>query len=344
VRRWLTALVLPVIVAVAGFVLWHQGISGIRPGQTAAPKVTAPKVAPSAPVKKTTARVKKTTAPVKKAVTPVKKATAQEDTAGSTPSPVALGVYEPSGSWASVVSFGKQAGQPLRYVLTYIGDGDPFPAELAGEAAAAGAEPVVQFRPEMSMAQVAAGDDDAYLSSLIEQVREFGHPVILSFAPEANGNWYQYGWTNTPPAQYQAAWTHVMSLAAGVGNLTWMETLNINYDGSAPLSEYVVPGVGIYGLDGYYGTPEQSTGAGTGTGSTFDSVFGATLSQLRQLTSAPIMISETGVPQGYQAAAIPGLLQGVRDNHLAGVIYLNADIDGGSWAMTPAGFAALRAS
>jgi hypothetical protein len=121
-----------------------------------------------------------------------------------------------------------------------------------------------------------------------------------------------------------------------------MVTLNINYDGSAPLSDYIVPGAGMYGLDGYYGMPGQTTGAGTGVGDTFDSVFGNTLSQLRQLTSAPVMISETGVPQGYQAAAIPGLIRGVRNGHLAGVIWLDANIDGGDWTMTPDGFAALR--
>jgi mannan endo-1,4-beta-mannosidase len=230
----------------------------------------------------------------------------------------------------------------VSYVLVYLGDGDPFPVALADQAYASGAELVVQFRPGMSMAQVAAGGDDAHLSSLIQQVQEFGHPVILSFAPEANGNWYQYGWTNTPPAQYRAAWSHLMSLATGVSDITWMLTLNRGYDGSAPLSDYLVPGVGLYGLDGYYASPGQSAGAGAGAGDTFDSVFGETLGQLRQLTSTPVMISETGIAPGYQPAAIPGLIQQARDNHLAGVIWLDADIDGGSWAMTPDGFAALR--
>lgn len=318
-RRWLAAPVVLIVVAgaclavfVTGRTLWHQGTSGspprqeaVAPGQTAASPGKAAKPAASA-------------------------------------APVALGVYEPSGSWASVASFEQQARQPVRYVLAYLGDGAPFPAELADQAYAEGATLVVQLRPGISMAQVAAGGDDAYLSGLVQQVQEFGHPVILSFAPEANGNWYQYGWTHAAPAQYQAAWSRVMSLAAGVSNITWMMTLNISYEGSAPLSDYLVPGVGMYGLDGYYGIPEQSTGAGTGTGDTFDSVFGETLSQLRQLTSKPVMISETGIPRGYQAADIPGLIQGVKDNHLAGVIWLDANIDGGYWAMTPDGFAALH--
>jgi hypothetical protein len=320
VRRWLTAPALLIVVLgacvalfVTGRTLWHQGASGSSaPGQ-AAPRQTA-----AGPTQ------------------------AAKPAASASAASVALGVYEPSASWASVASFEQQARRPVRYVLVYLGDGAQFPVELADQAYANGATLVVQFRPGMSMAQIAAGDDDAYLSGLIQAVQEFGHPVILSFAPEANGNWYQYGWTNTAPAQYQAAWSQVMSLAARVSDITWMMTLNINYVGSAPLSDYLVPGVAMYGLDGYYGTPEQSTGAGTGSGDTFDSVFGATLSQLRQLTSKPVMISETGVPQGYQAADIPGLIQGVQDNHLVGVIWLDANIDGGYWAMTPAGFAALH--
>jgi hypothetical protein len=324
-RRWLAAPVVLLVVAGAGIALfvtgrtlWQQGTS--PPGQAAAASVAAPPRQTAAPGR--------TAEPGRTAAAPA--------------SPVALGVYEPSASWASVASFEQQARQPVRYVLVYLGDGAPFPVELADQAYAEGATLVIQFRPSMSMAQMAAGDDDAYLSSLIEAVREFAHPVILSFGPEANGNWYQYGWTHTAPAQYQAAWSHVMSLAAGVRNITWMMTLNISYEGSAPLADYLVPGVGMYGLDGYYGIPEQSSGAGTGSGDTFDSVFGATLSQLRRLTSKPVMISETGIPQGYQAAGIPGLIQGVEDNHLAGVIWLDANIDGGYWAMTPAGFAALR--
>jgi hypothetical protein len=328
-RRWLAALALLIVAVAVGLTLWHQSTSGSPPARAAA----APKQTP---------RAAKPTAKAAKPKAKAPKATASP-AAPASPARVGLGVYNPSDSWSSAVSFGQQAGQPVRYVLVYLEDGDPFPVALADQAYAGGAELVVQFRPAMSMAQVAAGDDDAYLDSLIEQVRQFGHPVILSFAPEANGNWYQYGWTQTPPAQYLAAWSHVMSLAAGVSDITWMETLNIDYSGSGPLSDYFVPGVGIYGLDGYYASPDQGTGAGAGAGDTFDSVFGGTLAQLRQLTSRPVMISETGIPQDFQAAGIPGLIQGVRANHLAGLIWLDANIDGGNWAMTSGGFAALRA-
>jgi hypothetical protein len=249
-----------------------------------------------------------------------------------------IGVFAPGewNSWSPVQKFSQQAGQPVHYVLDYMGQDEPFPARLGQLAAAHGAEPVLQLMPSMSMAAIAAGRDDAYLRSLAQQVRHYGHPVVLSFAPEANGSWYQYGWTRTAPTQYQAAWKHVMAQFSGVHNLTWMDTVNISYQGSGPLADYIIPGVMI-GIDGYYGFS---------SGNSFESVFGQTLAEVRARTHAPVMISETAIMGSTnQAAYIPGLVQGARDNHLAGLIWFNQDRGPRQhWPLTPAGAAALRAS
>jgi len=276
------------------------------------------------------------------------KPTAKATTASpSTPSTAAalrlpIGLYTPgeAGSWAKVAAFGKQVGQPVRYVVDYLGPTDPFPAQLAEQAAANGAELVLQLEPTMSMSSVAAGDDDSYLDSLAAQVANFGQPVILSWAAEANGNWYQYGATRTPASEYRAAWAHVMSRFSGVHNVTWMDTLNRTYDGAGVTSDYVVPGVQMYGIDAYYSYP----------GDTFESVFGETLSQIRAVTDKPILVNETGIGQvNNQVRAIPGLVQGVLANHLAGLIYFNenqgvASLYHQNWALTPAGLKALRDS
>jgi hypothetical protein len=251
---------------------------------------------------------------------------------------VPIGVFAPGewNSWSPVQQFSQQAGQAVRYVLDYLGPDEQFPVQLGKLAAQHDTEPVLQLQPTMSMADIAAGRDDAYLHSLARQVSGYGYPVMLSFAPEANGDWYQYGWTRTPPAQYQAAWKHVMAEFSGVRNVTWMETVNINYHGSGPLADYIVPGVMI-GIDGYYGYP---------SGHSFESVFGSTLAQVRAKTHAPVMISETAILGSTdQAADIPNLIQGVRQNHLAGLIWFNQDKgQGQDWPLTPAGAAALRAS
>lgn len=269
-------------------------------------------------------------------------ATTAPATATQTAPRVPIGVYTPgeTGSWAAVAAFSKQVGQPVRYVVDYLGPNDPFPAQLAEEAAANGAEMVLQLEPTMSMADVAAGDDDYYLDNLAAQVADFGQPVILSWAAEANGNWYQYGATRTPVAEYRAAWAHVMSRFRTVHNVTWMDTLNRTYAGAGVTSDYVVPGVGLYGIDAYYSFPDD----------TFESVFGETLSQIRAVTDKPILVNETGIGQvNNQVAAIPGLVQGVLDNHLAGLIYFDENQGAASlyhqnWALTPAGLAALRDS
>jgi hypothetical protein len=262
--------------------------------------------------------------------------------ARATASRVALGVYAPgaAGSWAEAARFASQAGQPVRYLEYYLGPADPFPAQLAQQAAASGTELVLQLNPTMSMADVAAGGDDSYLDSLAAQAADFGAPVILSWAAEANGNWYAYGTTRTPVADYQAAWAHVMSRFRGDANVTWMDILNRVYTGAGVTSDYIVPGVQLYGIDAYYDEP----------GDTFGSVFGETLEQIRAVTDKPVMISETGIGQlNDQASDIPGLIDGVLANRLAGVIYFDDDQGTTSpyhenWALTPTGLRALRDS
>ena len=250
-----------------------------------------------------------------------------------------IGVYAPGEwkSWSPVQQFSQQAGQSVHYVLDYMGPDEPFPALLGKLAAEHGAEPVLQLEPTMSMADIAAGKDDAYLHSLARQVTGYGHQVVLSFAPEANGSWYQYGWTRTPAADYQAAWKHVMAEFTGVRNVTWMDTINVSYEGSAPIADYIVPGVMI-GIDGYYDFHNNNH--------SFDSVFGWTLAQVRANTKAPVMISETAI-QGNdnQAGYIPDLVKQAKANHLAGLIWFNKDLGAiQHWPLTSSGAAALRAA
>jgi hypothetical protein len=267
--------------------------------------------------------------------------TASSGTRHSSPRGVPVGVYLPGegNGWSAVARFGQLAGQPVSYVLAYLGPSDPFPAQLGAEAAQHHAELVLQMQPSMSMQQVAAGGDDAYLTRLAAQVGEYRQGVILSWAAEANGNWYQWGFEHTPVSDYRAAWARVLRVFRSDHNVTWMDTLNRTYAGAGPTSEYVVPGVAMYGIDAYYEYP----------GDTFASVFGPTLAQIRAVTGKPVLVNETAIGQvGNQAADIPGLVRGVRTSHLAGLIWF--DVDQGTdvyhedWALTPAGAAALRAS
>lgn len=253
-----------------------------------------------------------------------------------------IGVYAPGAlsSWSPVADFARGAGQPVRYVAVYLGPDDPFPANLAMEAAAHETELVLQLEPTASMARIAAGDDDEYLDRLAAAIRSYGYPVIVSFAAEANGDWYPYGAPHTPVAEYRAAWAHVMRQFGDPPNVTWMATINRTYPGAAPTRDYVIPGVDMYGIDAYYVSADD----------TFKTVFVPTIEQIRAVTGKPILINETGIGQvNDQVRAIPGLVRGARDYHLAGLIYFNLDEHTDSpyhqnWALTPDGMRALRDS
>lgn len=253
-----------------------------------------------------------------------------------------VGVYAPDAlsSWTPVTEFGQQAGQPVRYVVAYLGPDDAFPEHLALEAAAHGAELVLQLEPTMPMARIAAGDDDDYLLRLAGAISDYGHPVIVSFAAEANGNWYDYGWTRTPVADYHAGWAQAIQVMRGAANITWMDTINRDYEGAGPVADYVIPGVDLYGIDAYYVSADD----------TFDTVILPTLSQIRAVTDKPVMISETGIgPVSGQVESIPGLVRGAIAHQLAALIYFNSDQGTESpyhqdWALNPAALSALRQS
>ncbi|MCL2580836.1 MAG: hypothetical protein FWE35_00075 [Streptosporangiales bacterium] len=285
----------------------------------------------------------------------VRGATAPRDTAEAR-APVALrhdvlptGVFAPGewDSWSPVKRFGQETGRPVHYVLDYMGPDEAFPARLGALAAAHHAEPVLQMEPTMSMAGIAAGHDDSYLRDLSRQVSGYGHPLVLSFAPEANGNWYSWGWSHTPAAQWVAAWRHVVTVfrQQHVRNVTWMWTVNVPFPASGPVSDYW-PGaayVGMIGIDGYF----------VHSSDTFNSVFGPIVDQIRSLTAKPLLISETAVgpDSGTEAGSqVRSLFAGAKAGHLAGLIWFDQAQHGSAyhqdWRLedNPAALAAFRAA
>jgi Glycosyl hydrolase family 26 len=233
-----------------------------------------------------------------------------------------LGVFEPGEtvSYGPVAHFAATVGREPDIVLCYSGWREPFLTRFAETAYAHGAEPLVQIYPgrHMTLAQVAHGKRDGYLHRYAAQVRAFGHPVILSFAPEPNGSWYSWGWTHTPPATWVAAWRHVVRVfrAARAGNVTWMLTLNVAFPDSGPPSAYW-PGaayVDWIGIDGYF----------VRHGDTFKSLFLPTLHEVRRFTHKPVLISETAVgPAAGQVRGITNLFAAVHRQRLTGLVWFD---------------------
>jgi mannan endo-1,4-beta-mannosidase len=227
-------------------------------------------------------------------------------------------------SYAGVTAFTSATGAKPDVIMYYSGWYVPFPTGFANTAANNGAVPLVQMNPDnVSVAAIASGKYDGYLSEYAEAVRAYHHPVILSFGHEMNGSWYKWGYTNTSPAVFVAAWRHIVTLfrALGAKNVTWLWTVNIINDtqkGTIPRPNPWWPGssyVTWVGIDGYYLKPNWR----------FAPLFGPTIGDVRELTSDPILIAETGaVPASGQPAKIADLFAGIRAYGLLGFVYFDA--------------------
>ena len=257
-----------------------------------------------------------------------------------------LGVYVKGvpHSYAGVTAFKSATGSRPDVVMYYSGWYVPFPASFATAAANEGAVPLVQMDPDgISIAGIASGRYDGYLSAYAEAVRAYRHPVILSFGHEMNGYWYSWGYRKTSPAAFVAAWRHIVRLFRELGaqNVTWLWTVNIINDthgGSIPRPNQWWPGssyVDWVGIDGYYLKPSWK----------FAPLFGPTIGAVRALTSDPILIAETGaVPAAGQPAKIADLFAGIRQYGLLGFVWFDSTNSIGQdfSISSPAAIAAFR--
>jgi hypothetical protein len=237
-----------------------------------------------------------------------------------------LGVYTPGSpaSYDGVTAFANATGSRPDLVMYYSGWFVPFPAAFAATAAGNGAVPLVQMDPDnISVAKIAAGRYDGYLSAYAEAVRAYRHPVIISFGHEMNGNWSTWGYQNTSPKVFVAAWRHIVTLFRNLGasDVTWLWTVNIIDDtqqGKIPAPAPWWPGssyVTWVGIDGYYLKPNWQ----------FAPLFGPTIASVRALTQDPILIAETGTtPAAGQVAKIADVFAGVRLYGLLGFVYFDA--------------------
>jgi beta-mannanase len=208
--------------------------------------------------------------------------------------------------------------------MYYSGWYVPFPAKFATKVANEGAAPLVQMDPDgVSIGAIASGKYDGYLSAYAEAVRSYGHPVILSFGHEMNGDWYSWGYHHTSPAVFVAAWRHIVKLfrALGASNVTWLWTVNVINDtqhGRIPRPAQWWPGssyVNWVGIDGYYLKPNWQ----------FAPLFGPTISAVRALTLDPILVAETGaVTTADQPTKITDLFHGVHAYGLLGFVWFDS--------------------
>jgi Glycosyl hydrolase family 26 len=232
-----------------------------------------------------------------------------------------LGVYEKGAphTYRPVADFAAAAGKHPNVVGYYSGWGVPFATSFAETVHRHGAVTILQMDPTYApIPAIAGGEYDHYLRMFADSVRDFGHPVVIGFGHEMNADWYSWGYGHVPAATFVAAWRHIVSLfrAQGADNVTWLWTINQDLSSSGPIASWW-PGaryVTWVGIDGYYYRPS----------STFVTVFGKTIAQVRAFTGKPLLLSETGVgPVASQSVKIKGLFAGMRQYQTLGLVWFD---------------------
>jgi beta-mannanase len=107
----------------------------------------------------------------------------------------------------------------------------------------------------ISVSAIADGYYDNYLRSFAQSVRDFRYPVVIGFGHEMNANWYSWGYGQTSPSIFVAAWRHIVMLfrSQRASNVTWLWTLQADEPGTGPIAWWW-PGekyVTWVGIDGY---------------------------------------------------------------------------------------------
>jgi mannan endo-1,4-beta-mannosidase len=232
-----------------------------------------------------------------------------------------LGVYERGTphNYQPVTEFAKASGRNPNLVGYYSDWGVPFARSFAETVHSHGAVTILQMDPTYaSIPAIAGGAYDHYLRAFADSVRNFGHPVVIGFGHEMNADWYSWGYKHVPAPTFVATWRHIVSLFRGQGadNVTWLWTINQDLSTTGPLASWW-PGaryVTWVGIDGYYFRPA----------STFTTVFGKTIAQVRAFTDKPVLLSEAGAgPQAGQSAKIQNLFAGMRQYQTLGLVWFD---------------------
>jgi autotransporter-associated beta strand protein len=216
--------------------------------------------------------------------------------------------------WKAVTNFVTEAQKDLSLIHNFDSWTDTpsstngtevFPTAEMSNIRSHGSIPLFTWQPQngtlgttqsFTLANIIAGDYDAYITTWASSAKAWGYPFFLRLAHEMNGNWYPWcaGVNGNTAAQYVQMWQHVHSLFTSVGatNVTWVWCVNMIYSGSTPINT-LYPGdnyVDWIALDGYnrLANPWQD----------FSAIAAATVAQLTNVAPGkPIMVAETGCNQ-----------------------------------------------
>jgi hypothetical protein len=224
---------------------------------------------------------------------------------------IQLGAYvrEAPGSASKLDEYANLVGQRPAIVMWYRSFDAPLMySSETSNLAARGSTPMISLEPvdssgnDIPLSKIAAGEYDSYIKKDAEIAKSWGGRLLVRFAyemnlsPKAGIPWGggSGAFAGNTAADYIAAWRHVVSIfrASGAGNAEFVWAPNID-DGGIPFTQYF-PGeewVDDVGLDGYnWGSAFAAQGhSWLSLGDTFASSYAT----LTQLSSKPVMITET---------------------------------------------------
>jgi Glycosyl hydrolase family 26 len=230
--------------------------------------------------------------------------------------PIQLGVYLPGApsDAETLDNYSAMVGRGPDIVLVFRNlDGPLLYSSEIPNLRMRGETPMVTLEPYVgsgvaSFADIAAGEYDSYFRREAIAAKDANIPILLRFAHEMNltsSDWGPGKLGNTA-ATYVEAWRHIVSIfrQEGATNVQWVWAPNVDYGGK-PFAQFF-PGdewVDYVGLDGYnWGT------ASGDSWSTFANVFASSYATITQLSTKPLIISETASSElgGSKAAWIEG--------------------------------------
>jgi hypothetical protein len=245
-----------------------------------------------------------------------------------------LGVQAPGApdSLGPVQSFAAAARARPNLIGQYVSWNHPLDTQAVTNAWSYRALYYMVWEPyQTTVAAIADGRSNGYITRVARQVRALNLPVAISFGHEFNGFWYPWGTTGTTAAEFVAAWRliHHLFAAAHATNVIWVWNPNvISAEPQLDLSAYY-PGdayVDWVGITGYFAASGPDT---------FDGLYGPTMQEIRGFTTKPFIIAETSVQTGPNAVtAAQNLVGGVRERpDVLGFVWFNYDKGGVDWRL-----------
>jgi beta-mannanase len=200
---------------------------------------------------------------------------------------------------------------------------DPFPSSWVSSVLALGSTPMITWLPEKgrgsrargyTLNDITSGKADSYLTQWADAAKAVNHTILVRLMHEMNGNWYPWGAGSNTPAEYVAAFQHVVDVVrqAGATNLQFVWCVagsaasNLGITSSVPISQFF-PGdsyVSWVAMDAYSRSADDPK--------SFDQLVQPVYPQLVALSSRPVMVVETAMvpPPGQPDAKAQWIQQG----------------------------------